>query len=117
MLDTLAEVSSLLCGRPNALEVDDEFNIGDVDDENNVNSIEKTVDNVLNTITGEAERLRNGTNETSEVYGPASPTGRNTSNYKTQEEKSKSVGSNLSNQPETIHWSAYQLKEIMEFQE
>ena len=111
MLASLTEVSNLLCGRPNALKIEDEFNIGEVDNVDNTNNIEQAVDSVVDTLNQEADRVRNGTSEndgTSEKTSDAVET-------KTETEKSENTWDSGSNQPEAMFWSAYQLREIMEF--
>ena len=117
MLDTLTEVSKLLCGRPNALKIEDEFNIGEVDNVDNTDDIEQAVDSVVNTLNKEADRLRNGTSEnvgTGEKTSDATETS-SSAKTQTETEKSEEPGSSGSSQPETMFWSAYQLREIMEF--
>ena len=115
MLATLTEVSNLLCGRPNALKIEDEFNIGEVDNLDNTNNIEQAVDSVVDTLNQEADRVRNGTSENDGTGEKTSDAVETSSNAKTETEKSENTLKSGSNQPEAMFWSAYQLREIIEF--
>ena len=117
MLDTLSEVSNLLCGRPNALKIEDEFNIGKVDSVDNTDNIEQAVDSVVDTLNQEADKVRNGTSENDGISEKTSDAGETSSNdrIKTETGQGETTWSSGSNQHEAMFWSAYQLREIMEF--
>ena len=115
MLATLTEVSNLWCGGPNALKIEDEFNIGEVDNVDNTNNIEQAVDSVVDTLNQEADRVRNGTSENDGTSEKTSDAVETSSNTKARTEQSENTWNSGSNQPEAMLWSAYQLREIMEF--
>ena len=119
VLDTLTEVSNLMCGRPNALKIEDEFKIGEADNVDNTDDIEKAVEAVIDTLKEEANKAKNATINTEKNTDTTQNKDTTPSSSKTQTgtggNSKKNTESRRTSRMEPMLWSAYQLRELMEF--
>ena len=97
--------------------IQDEFNIVEADNVDNVGDIEKAVDDVVDTLKEEANKVKN---ETVVTVGNTDKTQDKTTTYNTGKTATTDNGntktiSSGTTKMEPMLWTAYHLREIMEF--